>query len=239
MTSTEVREPTDFDGSSPDDPCGACGHPLRAHPWDKVRGNTNPERDKLVRRFRMQCLECARLEEPSVSWIHDFVPADPEAAPDEQVHKWTRCDGCGHPQHSMRCSEEHPAAGDMAGRKCGCLQVTSRQDIANACRLNGGCAEHSADAETVGEPEAPVCTHDHWDEGFMRCQDCGFEPESPGSPAPLRPPILVAYATGSGDLNELALPGDVTAAVVDGTLVISHASGVLGIVHVKPLELEN
>lgn len=57
--------------------------------------------------------------------------------------------------------------------------------------------------------------------------------------APPRPPFLVAYATGSGALNELALPGEASVAVVDGSLVISHASGVLGIASVKPLELEN
>jgi hypothetical protein len=53
---------------------------------------------------------------------------------------------------------------------------------------------------------------------------------------PARPPYTVAYATGSGDLIELALPGEVTVGVHEGALIICHPSGVLGIQQVKPME---
>lgn len=104
------------------------------------------------------------------------------------------------------------------------------------------CCHCGTELPAPAVPEAPElpCPEGGGCRRSLQCPDgCRrLTPEGPVS-IPPRPPILVAYATGSGALNELALPGEASVAVVDGSLVISHASGVLGIQYVKPLELEN
>lgn len=63
------------------------------------------------------------------------------------------------------------------------------------CTLDdmGAAAHHEchtfvpADAETAGEPEAPVCSHDRWSEHYKKCMDCGFTPETVVSPEPEAP----------------------------------------------------
>lgn len=78
------------------------------------------------------------------------------------------------------------------------------------------------------------------DSCFYGCQAAADGATRPGEDMepevqPLRcPSYAVAYATGSGALIELALPGEASVAVVSGALVICHPSGVLGIQRVKP-----
>lgn len=51
-----------------------------------------------------------------------------------------------------------------------------------------------------------------------------------------RPPYAVAYALASGELYEVALPGDAVATVEDGVLKISHPQGVAHIIQIRPME---
>lgn len=145
---------------------------------------------------------------------------------------------------------------------CGCTR-TAHMGKPRGCLVHGFHEFVPAAGETAGEPEPYTAGWtDRLDPGCARpngCTDklkrhcgssldgCAFAAQlrgerlmprdGPQAPSP-RPPFLVAYATGSGALNELALPGEASVAVVDGSLVISHASGVLGIQHVRPLEMQ-
>lgn len=204
-----------------------------------------------------------------VHGFHDFVPAEPEAQPTgcirdagcrdifhgclggcdaaqddlvslrEDVESTEpECDGCGHAPHvADQCS------GLTFGERCECDEPLARKcDHPKGCRFqDSGCVNMCA-YEGMFKPESPAlpCPEGGDCRRPVQCPDgCRrLTPEGPLASSP-RPPFLVAYATGSGALNELALPGDVTAAVVDGSLVISHASGVLGIQYVKPLEQDN
>lgn len=95
------------------------------------------------------------------------------------------------------------------------------------------------------EPEAPECDHPSGcqfkDSGCVKT--CAFGDQlkgiammpRPKAAPPRRPPYAVAYALASGELYEVALPGDAVATVEDGVLKISHAAGVAYIVQVKPM----
>lgn len=287
MTSSESPEPPGSASSSPDEKC-RCGHTRSIH--TSIAPGA--------------CNACPGDEERS--WRHAFVPAEPEAStaaqgadePDD-LHRWKRC-VCGHPQHSSMCR----VGGTL--NFCGCLKVTSREDIAATCRRAGGCSEHPAEpeadepcltqspeglcagtrrhpgdctpnaddialpepeahehdwsewgavyhglakqwrkcagctaTESRPEPEALVCSHDDWERDAQdlpqRCRDCGFEPESPGSP-PRRPAYAVAYATKDGVLYEIALPGDATIRAENGALIITHASAIAALTQARPME---
>lgn len=162
------------------------------------------------------------------------------SSPDETcvrcTHPGSAHDGKGcHPdpgRHECNCRAFVPA--EPARLDPDCIRLTGCRD-----KLKRGCTHGCAEAadeltrldqemETAGEPEELPRMHlTELGKDVLKHVDMP------------RPPFLVAYATGSGALNELALPGEASVAVVDGSLVISHASGVLGIAHVKPLELEN
>lgn len=195
-------------------PMCRCGHPLTNH-------GRNPERALCIGN-RNLC-RCAA-----------FIPADaetagePEAPEDlplcrscgKRVETWFDRSVCAEPCESMhdRCSA------------CGvtvtpCPNMSEPEAPEHACKP-GATLYY---CPTAGELESDC--HGGFDV-------CCSNPEQhvQVSPAPPRPPFLVAYATGSGALMELALPGEAFVAVVDGSLVISHASGVLGIQHVRPLE---
>jgi hypothetical protein len=63
----------------------------------------------------------------------------------------------------------------------------------------------------------------------LRCAKCLLPPR--------RPPYAVAYALASGELYEVALPGDAVATVEHGVLKISHPEGVSALVQVRPMEM--
>lgn len=144
---------------------------------------------------------------------HVYVPAEPEA----HEHDWTDWGAVYH-------------GGHIQWRECrGCKHTEARTE-------GHSCPECDPEPEAskpwlCGDCGAEVLAGQDW------CRNCGDVKSEPVPPMP-RPPFLVAYATGSGALNELALPGEASVAVVDGSLVISHASGVLGIASVKPLEMQ-
>lgn len=135
-----------------------------------------------------------------------------------------------------------PATKDMEMRLCECGAVESR----------------TSEPEAPEEPPCPSCGQQDgtWFDrsicpepcgsGHSRCANCGAvtgdacineAPQAPKGPPP-RLSYAVAYATGSGDVIEIALPGEATCAVVNGALVICHPSNVLGIQQVKPLEAQ-
>src|SRR5690349_18192734 len=111
-----------------------------------------------------------------------------------------------------------------------------------------------ADAETA-EPEAPeeehVCTpgatlyycptagevESSCHGGFDVCCSAP-EKHILIDPSPRRPPYAIAYALASGELYEVALPGDAVATVEDGVLKVSHPEGVDRMVQVKPYAKE-
>lgn len=173
------------------------------------------------------------------------------SSPDETcvrcTHPGSAHDGKGcHPdpgRHECNCRAFVPA--EPARLDPDCIRPTGCRDkLKRGC--NHGCAEAADELTRLDqemEPTAPECGVS--DACTYAKGSCGKECQGVldaiqrAVQAPPRPPFLVAYATGSGALNELALPGEASVAVVDGSLVISHASGVLGIASVKPLELEN
>jgi hypothetical protein len=180
---------------------------------------------------------------------HTFVPAECSHEAYEKFSSTAKCADCGH-----TWSVEPPAAGETAGEP----KAHEHDWTEWGAVYHGGhfqwrdCTTcHATESTMEGHfcPEcAPVCKAPNGCHTPSACKDsCAFEDQVKGvrmvpragePETPPRPPYAVAYATGSGVLNEIALPGDATAAVTDGALVISHPSGVLGIVHVKPYELE-
>jgi len=168
-------------------------------------------RDKLKRGCAYGCREAAddltRLGE-------EMEPETPE------------CDGCGHPAHRAgHCSEQ--ADGD----NCPCDEPIE----SGPCPSCGQQAGTWFDRSVCAEP----CSSAH-----NRCANCGAvtgdaclneappEPEAP----PRRPPYAVAYAIEGGAQYEIALPGDATVRPIDGALVITHASAILALTNVRPLE---
>lgn len=166
-----------------------------------------------------QCLACPSGDKEA--WGHAFVPAEPETA--------------GEPECTCPTGPWRPEDGPLEPDR--------------DCPVHG-------DDWGAGEPEAP---HEHdWTEWgavyhggdlqWRDCRACGDhetrQPEAAAyeelagdrpSSRP-RPSYAVAYAIGSGALYTLVLPDEMTCAVVDGVLVLSHPSGVLGIQQVNPLE---
>lgn len=206
--STDETEPKGSASSSLDDFCGWCKHHRRYH---------EPE----------LCTVCPAFTTDN---HHAFVPAAGETAGEP-------CQ-CG---HSLLDHQE--PEGSFKGQCDACFNSLSE-------RLGRTWIHDFVPAEPKGpeDPSPDECRSMrtrgvHCFEHGPRCCNCGVKQPEPadtetaGEPeAPPRPPYAVAYATGSGALNEIALPGDAMAAVTDGALVISHPSGVLGIVHVKPWE---
>jgi len=158
------------------------------------------------------CVECAGDE----VGYHDFVPMNAEAAePEAHEHEWSEWGAVYH-------------GGHFQWRACAC-GVTEATEEGHEC------------PECTPEPPARECEHpfvEKW--GFRRqCFDCRewLDPKKPVAP-PRRPPYAVAYALASGELYEVALPGDAVATVEHGVLKISHPEGVDRIVQVKPMEMQ-
>lgn len=221
-------------------PMCRCGHPLTNH-------GRNPERALCIGN-RNLC-RCAA-----------FIPADAETAgePDRKAEYERRlaemCFGttdedeeepeapeCLH--ESWEVTGEHRSPeGWVKSRVC----ASCREGLDNIIEAKPHWDIQSAEPEAPEHACKPGATLYYCPTAGELESDChgGFDaccsnPEQhvQVSPAPPRPPFLVAYATGSGDVIELALPGEATAAVVNGALVICHPSNVLGIQRVKPLEM--
>lgn len=103
------------------------------------------------------------------------------------------------------------------------------------------CACGATESTPEGHTCPECCIHMEGWEGEcpcpLGCLCCKVNP-APQAPMPRRLPYAVAYATGSGALYTLVLPDEMTCAVIDGVLVLSHPSGVLGIQQVKPMEAQ-
>lgn len=219
--------------SSPDEKCETCGH---------YRANHGPG----------ACLAC-----PSNKSHHPFVPADAETAGEPESRYCGEGGVCRDPlkRCGLKCRRSEPEAPtaaqdavmdeltrlrqEMEATEPEAPECKSPQGCDKVVPCNPGCAVsahalHAAMAP-LPEPEALVCTHDHWDSAFQRCLDCGFEPESPGSP-PRRPPYAVAYATEDGTQYEVALPGDATIRAEGGALIVTHASAVQALTMARPME---
>lgn len=103
-----------------------------------------------------------------------------------------------------------------------------------------------ADAETAGEPKRidldcirPTGCRDKLSPGCAYgCAEAADEVTRQGqemeAPPPRRPPYVVAYTIASGEMYEVALPGDAVATVEHGVLKISHPAGVACILQVRP-----
>lgn len=232
--------------SSPDDRCKTCGHRADEHWAGGLCG-----------------WRARRLWTTEGCICSAFVPAKPETVGerecDPEDDEPAPCKTCGEPWHKRHVCNPEPECetGDMRTCTTACPVHGVPEPEGNGCPYCTGSTnpdlrdhvlnvhpDEFANWAAGPEPEAPKCPevaiageHCRYENGGPCCF-CGTQPE-PETPAPPRPPYAVAYATGSGALNEIALPGDATVAVVDSTLVISHAAGVLGIAHVKPYELEN
>lgn len=113
-----------------------------------------------------------------------------EQLPVEQIHKWKRCTHCFHREHSARCTEAPvPGTWSWTGR-CGCLELTPAQEIADKCKGAGGCPEHPTERQEA-LLEICACTHPRQkhrnlsedtvicEGGGLPCGCNGFEPEDP------------------------------------------------------------
>lgn len=98
-------------------------------------------------------------DKPNAGWW----PREPEPQGSEpsstDLHKWKRCTGCGHQQHSVRCAES-VLLDEYRKGVCDCLELTPAVDIAETCRSSGGCPKHPKTVlfEKYEEPKPKPCT---------------------------------------------------------------------------------
>lgn len=90
--------------------------------------------------------------------------------PDAPIHKWRKCESCGHPQHSSQCREMTMPGPPGDVDECGCIDLTSIVSIIETCRRAGGCPKHplikDPPPSTEEEEEAPE------DEGCISKMGC-------------------------------------------------------------------
>lgn len=205
--SSESPEPKGFASSSPDEECGTCAHPRYMHSMPNFCAGDvlTPQGDD---RDNCPC--------------HAFVPADAETAgePEAYEHDWSEWGAVYH-------------GGAKQWRKCfACGETESRTAMVSSeqyepeapeCKYPGGCPLTSEQC-----PPGNGCAFD------AQLKGIAMMPRPEAQP-PRRPPYAVAYALASGELYEIALPGDAVATVEHGVLKVSHPAGVDRMVQVKPM----
>lgn len=168
------------------------------------------------------------------AWDQDpaFVPADAETAgcPPACAEAHTYSGSC-----LQRAYGPPPASterlAETAERKCNCdIPDSPCDDCLNGCRR---AADELSDEHRESEASKTWPCGDCGANVLFELDDC---PECERRRlASRRPPYAVAYALASGELYEVALPGDAVATVEGGVLKISHPQGVAHIIQVKPM----
>lgn len=209
----------DSEDSSPDDLC-RCGHGRRQHPA-LAQGRCTGEVLTPAGDDRNNC-PCKAFWPARLVDLRS-APADAKPAGQSGCATPFTCyvgGACGRPEDcAYGCREAADELSDEHREpECGCG--------------NEECEICTPIRHLIGEPEAP-------DDGLV-----SIPHPYGGAPTVVsvatassfrRPPYAVAYALASGELYEVALPGDAVATVEGGVLKISHPQGVAHIIQVKPM----
>lgn len=220
---------------------GECKHPNRV----QTSG------DKLRRHgaIRFLCEDCGTgweetAGEPKAPHEHDWTEWG--AVYHGGHFQWRDCRSCGNTESTPEghfCPECAPVCEASYGCHTpnACQESCAFSDQLKGMRPVPRTPEPEAPEEHVCKPGATLYYCPEAGEVESDCHGgfdvCCSSPERhiQVNPPP-RPSYAVAYATGSGELVEIALPGEATCAVVNGALVICHPSTVLGIQQIKPME---
>lgn len=162
------------------------------------------------------------------------------------------CDDCSRAETCPPCVNDEDSARSSLDDLCNACGDARRHHYGSPemecamCERSWRHAFVPADAESAGEPERidsdcilPTGCRDKLNPGCAYgCAEAADEVTRLGqemeAPPPRRPPYVVAYTIASGEMYEVALPGDAVATVEHGVLKISHPAGVACILQVRP-----